>query len=421
MVDVRLLLESKSKPVLGRMGQGADTLRIQFLEKVRFFEELREFVTSKIQLEIKSNLHTPIKYFKTRIKSLERFRKKMTDDGITEIDEAFSVINDILGVRLICLYKSELQETCDWVEANFEKISRKIFLWDGVGDLKPSDKELQRTLETGYTSIHYIVRLKEPQMRTIDSQRLDLREFRFEIQVRTILEEAWGEFTHPVFEDKEAPSYIVKSYQILSEYLNILNKQVEFLRSTYRTLSKEQITRELVESQDFEDQKLLFLDFSNFTLKRLKFIDCECFTFDFKNGELYEVEFDRCSMMNFDFTNAKLSRLKFLNSRGGIRHLMNFKLKATIEQSEFKNSLMMNTDFGNVICRNTTFEDVSLMNTDLFNANFAKCKFKNVEFVNIINLKGLRLIDCTFDQVTTLGENSEDFQIILNRASARAN
>jgi ppGpp synthetase/RelA/SpoT-type nucleotidyltranferase len=398
-----------------------DTLRLQFLEKVRFFEELREFVVSKIQLEIRSNPYTPIKYFKTRIKSFERFHKKLIDDGISETAEALSVINDILGTRIICLYKNELQEVCDWVEVTFEKIDRKIFLWDGLGDLKPSGEELQRTLETGYTSIHYIVRLKESQMRTIDSRRLDLREFKFEIQVRTILEEAWGEFTHSVYEDKEAPSYIVKSYQILSEYLNILNKQVEFLRSTYGTLSKEQITGELVESQEFENKRLLFLDFSNFTLKTLKFLDCECFTFDLRNSDLYNVEFNRCSMMNFDFTNGKLRRLKFINSRGGSRYMMNFKLKATIELSKFKNSDMMNTDFGNVICRNTTFEDVHLMNTDLFNANFEKCKFKNVEFMNVLNLKDLRFLECTFDQVATHGENSEELKVIIKRLLGGAN
>jgi ppGpp synthetase/RelA/SpoT-type nucleotidyltranferase len=198
--------------------------------------------------------------------------KKISDSNITEIPEALGAINDILGVRLICLYKNELRETCDWVEANFETINRKIFTWDGLGDLKPSEKELQRTFETGYTSIHYIVTLKTPQFRSFDGKKLDLRTLKFEIQVRTLLEEAWGEFTHSTYEDPKAPFYIVKSYQILSENLNIINKQVELLRNTYSTLSNDQIQRELIEEQEFRDKELNFLDFQNFTIKNLNFL-----------------------------------------------------------------------------------------------------------------------------------------------------
>jgi uncharacterized protein YjbI with pentapeptide repeats len=113
--------------------------------------------------------------------------------------------------------------------------------------------------------------------------------------------------------------------------------------------------------------------------------------------------------MNFDFTNAKLVRLRFLNARGGARNLMNFKLKAIIERSEFKDSDMMNTDFGNAICRNTNFENVHFMNTDFFKANFKKCIFKNVEFINVQNLKDLLFTDCTMETVSASGENSAEF------------
>ena len=52
-------------------------LKLQFLEKARFYEELRTYVLNKIQDEIKSNPQTPIKYFKTRIKTRERFKLKI--------------------------------------------------------------------------------------------------------------------------------------------------------------------------------------------------------------------------------------------------------------------------------------------------------------------------------------------------------
>jgi len=392
-----------------------EKLRLQFLERVRFFEELRTVVLSRIQSEIKSNSRTSIKYFKTRIKDFDRFRLKVERDCIEADSEAFSRINDILGVRLICLYKTELQEACDWVEDNFEMLERKIFLWQGQGDLQPSNEEMQRTLATGYTSIHYTVKLRESENRSIDNQTIDLKDLKFEIQVRTILEEAWGEYTHQIYEDTSPPKYMVKSYEILSEYLNVINRQVEFLKTTYQTLSREQMRKGLMEDKNFENEVLSFLDLSNFQLKNLKFDDCNCFSFIFKNGNLYNIDFDRCSLMNFDFTGSVLKRIKFQHS-SGTRLLMNLKLKCKLELSEFSNSQMMNTDFGNIACKNTTFKEVTLMNTDFFNAVFEKCTFQDVSFINVSNVEGLKFVDCTFSNVTATGEKSGELQAVIKDA-----
>src|SRR5208283_5634439 len=126
-------------------------------------------------------------------------------ESIQTIPEAFLLNDDILGIRLISLFKTDLQEVCDWVKNNFDVQDEKTYLWDGIGTLKPSQEELKRTLETGYTSIHYKVKIKESQKRA----KCDLNELVFEIQVRTILEEAWGEFTHEVYKDINASKYVI--------------------------------------------------------------------------------------------------------------------------------------------------------------------------------------------------------------------
>lgn len=378
-------------------------LKLEFLEKQKLFEELRDVVLYKIQSEIKSNPHTPTKYFKSRIKTYESFLNKITEESIQTISEAFSLIDDVLGIRLISLYKTDLQEICDWVEENFNFLDKKVYLWDGVGKLKPSQEELKKTMETGYTSIHYKVQIKESQKRG----DYDLAELVFEIQVRTILEEAWGEFTHEVYKDANAPKFILGSYKILSEYLNIINKQVEFLKTTYKTLTREQITKEVIESVNYNNERILFLNLANFTLKNLKYINCDLFTFDLKDSYLYNVEYNRCRLMNFDFTDSELKKVKFLNKGLG-RNLMNFDFRSSrIDESEFKNVDMMNTDFADVICRNTTFQDVELMNTDFFNAEFVKCTFKNVKFFNVFNVEKSRFVECTFVQVDVKGKDAE--------------
>jgi len=388
-----------------------EKLELEYLKRSTLLEELRDFVLYIVQTEIKSNPLTVIKYFKTRIKSFESLKKKIEEKGIASIPEVFSVIKDILGVRLICLYKTELQEVCDWVEEEFEILDKKIYLWEGVGDLVPSSEELQRTLETGYTSVHYVARMKESAKRMIDGKSVDLKQLEFEIQVRTILEEAWGEFTHPFYKDINAPQYIKKSYQILSEYLNLVNKQVEFLKATYSALSVDQISRGLVENVDFDNKQFHFLDLSNYTVRNSRFFDCRLFTTILQNSKLYDVVFDRCDMMNFDFSDAELKRVRFLNSQrvGGF----NFKLRSRVDICEFRNLHMMNTDFCSAICRNTTFENIHFMNTDFYNAKFVRCEFKNIEFFNVFNVDDLQFPDCTFEKVTTSGRNADDLREII--------
>ena len=390
-----------------------EKLKLEYFERVKLLADLRDVVIYKIQSEMKSNQYTPIKYFKIRLKDFESFRKNVDKEGIISVPEAFSsdIANDVLGIRLICLYKTELQELCDWVEKTFSTEKRKVYSWDGIGDMQPSHEELEKTLKTGYTSIHYIAKIKESERRGVT----DLRELKFEIQNRTILEEAWGEFTHDVYKDITAPQYIAGSYRLLSKYLNILNEQVEFLKATYRDLSKDQITSGLIEDINSMNEERNFLDLSHFTVKNSRYTDCKYFTFNFIGTHLYDIEFNRCNLMNFDFTNAELKRVKFLNSKGVDRDLMNFDFKSsTLDTCKFVNSFMMNTDFGNVICRNSTFEDIEFMNTDFFNAEFAKCTLSNVRFMNTFNVEDLKLVDCTFDRVTAFGEGADKLMANIN-------
>ncbi|MCJ7743134.1 MAG: hypothetical protein MUO99_01050, partial [Dehalococcoidales bacterium] len=53
--------------------------------------DLRDVVIYKIQSEMKSNPHTPIRYFNTRLKDFDSFRKNVDKEGIIiSVPEAFS-------------------------------------------------------------------------------------------------------------------------------------------------------------------------------------------------------------------------------------------------------------------------------------------------------------------------------------------
>jgi putative GTP pyrophosphokinase len=90
-------------------------------------------------------------------------------------------IEDLVGVRVICLYRADLEKVDMTIRSLFEVLTHE-------------DKSAAAGDDRfGYMSVHYICRLS-----TSDSgPRYDrLRGLKFEVQVRTILMDAWANVSH---------------------------------------------------------------------------------------------------------------------------------------------------------------------------------------------------------------------------------
>lgn len=158
---------------------------------------------------------------KTRIKDPEHLVEKIirgkreNPDISISIDNYTCIINDLVGVRTLHLFKE------DW-----EAIHRSILkTWElkqnPVANIGAEDSE--RLIETyqvngceinehpyGYRSVHYVILFERSK-----SQKIPV-----EIQVRTILEEAWSEIDHLV-------RYPYKDgHGVYSPYLCILNRLI---------------------------------------------------------------------------------------------------------------------------------------------------------------------------------------------------
>jgi putative GTP pyrophosphokinase len=114
----------------------------------------------------------------TKIKTLESLCDKVNRKRIKDVD--FSAVEDIAGVRVICLYRSDLQKVAEVISKNFEVVKE--------------DTSRTRTVQPfGYSSDHYIVRFPN----TYKGLRYDdLKGLLCEIQVRTILMDAWASVSH---------------------------------------------------------------------------------------------------------------------------------------------------------------------------------------------------------------------------------
>jgi putative GTP pyrophosphokinase len=245
-----------------RKGQ-KEAILISFFKEKEKYEKLAEYIVHLIRDDPsspKESLHT-IRY---RIKDEARLIEKIDEENKRLGVEATPItqknfqerIGDLLGVRLICLRLSDIKR----VEAYLgllveEKILRFIRIPDKKRSFVLPINPVEAVPEgldlrySGYSSIHYQVELGENSDVTDELKGLQI-----EFQLRTILEEAWGEIDHKyrymLSRSGDAlPEYIHTGFYILSAYLQAAAMQAEHLcrqAEAYRLLRNRKVKGKLV-------------------------------------------------------------------------------------------------------------------------------------------------------------------------------
>lgn len=118
-------------------------------------------------------------------------------------------ITDLVGIRLVSFYTSEVDRLSALVEQAFE------IDW-------PNSVDKRRTLEAdrfGYMSVHYVCRLADP----------DLKDFRFEIQIRTALQHVWATAYHDTGykTNIEIPREYIRSLNRLAGLLELADQEFD--------------------------------------------------------------------------------------------------------------------------------------------------------------------------------------------------
>lgn len=107
--------------------------------------------------------------------------------------EIRSFLTDILGVRAVCLYESEI-----------DAIRETVFTEFDVVDVTDKSATLEAYDDTfGYKGLHLDLRLKDP--RTGLSEYKQLVELPFELQIRTTVQDAWSVLDHKIKYKKNIP------------------------------------------------------------------------------------------------------------------------------------------------------------------------------------------------------------------------
>jgi len=192
--------------------QRSRALRAAFVERCPTYETLRSEAEFALKHGLKQSGIAPYTV-SSRVKEVDSFLRKAR---LKDCRAPFDEIKDVVGLRVVCLLRSQVAPIVDVVRDQFQAL--EVYDWDDGRD--PS--------VFGYAATHVVAQLSE-QCR---GARYDgLHDLVFEIQVRTIMMDAWASLSHHVdYKAAEAiPSHLRRDFFALSGMFHLIDTQFESL------------------------------------------------------------------------------------------------------------------------------------------------------------------------------------------------
>lgn len=127
-------------------------------------------------------------------------------------------ITDLLGVRVVCLYEDELPKVAQLVQSHFDVID----VSDKVSAVQGTEASF------GYMGLHLDLQLK-PALAPADDAGSHLRSS-FELQVRTIIQDAWSVLDHRIKYKKSIPAELKRRINVLSALFELADREFRQIR-----------------------------------------------------------------------------------------------------------------------------------------------------------------------------------------------
>lgn len=151
-------------------------------------------VLANIEAKLKSSIKiASIPTFKTRIKSFTSYYKKILRQKPKEAAESKSLVTltDMIGIRVICAFLEDL-----------DIVEQQLVTYFNVKEIERKGAQ-QSFREFGYESVHVLIAIPEDCKPKKELDPLLPDEVVCEIQIRTILQDAWAEVEHELIYKSE--------------------------------------------------------------------------------------------------------------------------------------------------------------------------------------------------------------------------
>lgn len=192
-----------------------------------------------------------------RVKNREECISKFANKYQKKCEEAKqeyeikNFITDIVGVRVVCLYESDINLIRAILESSFEVVD----ITDKITSMESNDDTF------GYKGLHLDLK--------ISKERASLPEYKrfvnqpFEIQIRTIVQDAWSVLDHKIKYKKNIPPILKRRINRMAALFELADQEFQNIRNETIELEKKVVSE--VENENQSDSIMdLKLDPFNF-------------------------------------------------------------------------------------------------------------------------------------------------------------
>jgi ppGpp synthetase/RelA/SpoT-type nucleotidyltranferase len=199
------------------------------------YENQADFIANILRSQsmihsVKSRIKAPDRLIEKIIRKTKDRKSKYGEDFQFNLDNYKNEINDLIGIRVIHIFKDQWQDIHEFITKTWKviEVTANVREGDNTKQFEELDIEVRSRI-SGYRSVHYLVEFYPTNEKVIA-----------EIQVRTIFEEGYGEIDHRLrYSHIEIPE-ILKSNLLL---FNRIAGSADEMASLINTLNNELVDK----------------------------------------------------------------------------------------------------------------------------------------------------------------------------------
>ncbi|MGG0340024.1 (p)ppGpp synthetase [Priestia megaterium] len=224
-----------------------DSKRVLFLE---YEQKIKGLIESLIK-EKGIIIHA----IESRVKERDSLSKKIKkkQDKYNDLRE----VTDTLGLRIITYFEDDVDKVADLLQEQFN-----------LDEENSVDKRMKNDPNVfGYSSLHYILNLKEPRASLPEYTRYT--ELKFELQIRSILQHAWAEIEHDIGykSEQEIPKVVRRDFSRIAGLLELADKEFIRLKDFLENYTQDIEAKIQNDSLDLEINKVTLQEFHSRSLE----------------------------------------------------------------------------------------------------------------------------------------------------------
>lgn len=221
-------------------------ITIMDLEKLKIeYDDLKP-VANRLSISLKDELERLLEVegirlgfpIQVRVKTWESLVDKITS-GRFNIKETVIELQDLIGIRIITLFKTDANRICELIKKTIQTIK----FYNTLDRLESN--------QFGYSSYHIVGKIPEDWTKVPSFKGTDT--LKFEIQVRTISEHTWAEVSNALQykQESDIPKQLLRAIGRVSALLELVDSEFErLIEERYRY--KESIKTDL----DIKEEEL---------------------------------------------------------------------------------------------------------------------------------------------------------------------